>query len=95
MGWLGVLMGEAAISWMANPFLITTWILLAYNKKSAWFFALIALLFSASFLKFPSVIENEAGHSFQILKIGLGYWLWLLSCLVTFIGSLIIRILRY
>jgi hypothetical protein len=92
IGWLAMLTGGAAITWLANPFIIVAWILLAKNKKFAWLFGLTASLICFSFLKFPIIIENEAGQYNPITKIGLGYWLWLSSCLTTFIGSLIIRI---
>lgn len=95
IGWLAMLTGGAAIAWLANPFLIVTWILLIKNKKSAWLFGLTACIISISFLKFNVIIENEAGHYNPITKIGFGYWLWLSSCLTTFIGSLTIRILKY
>ena len=95
IGWLAMLTGGAAISWLANPFLMTAWILLTKNKKLAWVFALIALFFSATFLNFKVIIQNEAGHYNAITRIGLGYWLWLASCGTTFIGSLTFRLLQH
>ena len=92
IGWLAMLTGGAAIAWLANPFLIIGWVLLTKNKNSAWLFSLTALLFSISFLKFHTIIEDEAGHYNPIKRIGLGYWLWLSSCLTTFVGSLALRI---
>ncbi|MBS1731704.1 MAG: hypothetical protein JST02_00270 [Bacteroidetes bacterium] len=94
VGWLAMLSGGATIAWLANPFLILSWILLIRNKKFAWLFSLIALLFAISFLTFQTVIENEAGHYNPIKKVGLGYWLWFSSCLTTFIGSLTLRIMK-
>jgi len=95
IGWLAMLTGGAAITWLANPLVIIAWILLAKNKKSAWLFGLTASIICISFLKFQVIIENEAGDYNPITKIGLGYWLWLSSCLTTFIGSLTLRILKY
>lgn len=94
IGWIAMLTGGAAISWLANPFLITAWILLTNNKKSAWVFALIAVFFSATFLNFKVVIQNEAGQYAAITRVGLGYWLWLTSCTTTFIGCLTLRWLQ-
>ncbi len=93
-GWLAILTGGAGLTWFANPLLIVSWILIAKNKKAAWLVGLFATLVSISFLKFKVVIENEAGHYNPITKIGLGYWLWLSSCVITFIGSSIIRVLK-
>ena len=95
IGWLAMLTGGAAITWLANPFLVIAWILFIKDKKSAWLFGLAASIMSISFLKFQVIIENEAGHYNPIAKIGLGYWFWLSSCLTTFIGSLTMRILKY
>jgi hypothetical protein len=89
-----MLADTASLTWLANPLLIVTWILIFKNKKSAWVFGLFATLISLSFLKFNVIIEDEAGHSDPITKIGLGYWFWLFSCITAFIGSLTIRILR-
>jgi len=95
IGWLAMLTGGAAISWLANPFLIISFILLTKNKKYAWIFGLTASVFSLLFLKFNAIIANEAGHFYSITKIGIGYWLWLSSCLTAFIGGLTIRILKF
>lgn len=95
MGGFAMLTGGAAITWLANPLLFITWILLVRNKKSARFFSLAASVISSSFLLFQTIIENEAGQHNPIIKIGIGYWLWLSSCLTTFLGSLAIRILKH
>lgn len=95
VGWFAMLTSGAAMTWLANPFLIISWILLKRNKNIAWIFSLTALLFSISFLQFSTIIENEAGHYNSIKRIGPGYWLWLSSCLATFIGSLTLQVLKY
>lgn len=92
IGWLGALTGGAALTWLANPFLIITWVLIAKNKRYAWIFSLIAALISISFLKFDSVIKNEAGHYETITGTAIGYWLWFSSCFVTFTGSILLRV---
>ncbi len=71
IGWLTMLTGGAAVTWLANPFLIIAWVLLTKNKKSAWFFGLLASVISISFIKFQVVIENEAGHYNPITKLEL------------------------
>lgn len=91
-GWLALFFGQAAFAWLANPLIIIAWVLLIRDKKSAWIFGFIATISSLLFLVFPTVIENEAGTYSQITKIQLGYWLWLSSCFVTFLGSLVLRI---
>jgi hypothetical protein len=95
LGWLAMMADGAASAWLANPLLILAWVLLARNKKAAWIPALGALLLCILFLKFHVIIEDEAGHYNPILKIRIGYWLWLSSVALVFLGSLTIRILRY
>lgn len=92
LGWAGVTSGGASISWIANPILIVAWRLLAKNKRNAWLFGLLATIFSLSFLGFKTVIDDEAGNYRTIVKIGISYWFWVASCLVTFIGSVVVRL---
>lgn len=91
-GWLGVFTGGAGITWLANPLLVISWIFLERQKKAAWLLALMAFIISSSFLTFPIIIEDEAGHFGNITKVSSGYWLWLASCCTTFLGCLITRI---
>jgi hypothetical protein len=89
-----MLADEASLTWLANPLLLISWILIYKGRKISWLFGLLAVLVSGSFLKAGVIIENEAGHVNPIIRIGPGYWLWLSSCLLTFIGSLALRIIR-
>ena len=94
IGWMAALTVGAGLTWIANPLLIISWILITKNKNAAWFFGLLSTLASVYFLRFKTIIVNEAGHESAITGIGLGFWLWLFSSIVAFIGGLIIRILR-
>jgi FtsH-binding integral membrane protein len=88
LGWMG------NISWLANPLLIIAWYRLSKRKSNTWIFGLLAILASLSFLWFNKVLINEAGHYSSITKLEIGYWLWLFSCAITFIGSTLIVYLR-
>jgi hypothetical protein len=92
VGWMVMLGGGAGVSWLANPLLVASWILLDKNRKTAWLFACLAVIFCLSFLSFERVLENEAGHYGLIKSIGTGYWLWTSSSIVTFLGCLYIRL---
>jgi len=92
-GGFAVLSSGAAISWLANPLLIVSWILIYKKKKAAWMTALPALMLCLSFLMFHSVIKDEAGNFSSIASIGTGYWLWLISVLVTLCGALLLNFL--
>jgi hypothetical protein len=75
VGWIG-----APIQWLANPFMVTGFVFYLYKKRvaSVIFFTISAFLM-LSFLGVHSVLCNEAGRVCQIIKLGLGYWLWLIS----------------
>jgi hypothetical protein len=92
IGWIGAFYGGAALSWLANPLLITSWILTKNNSKYGLWTSLAATLFAALFLIFDDVIDNEAGHFNPIVAYLPGYWLWLASAAVLFIGNLLLRI---
>lgn len=87
IGWLGMFSGGATLTWLANPFLFISWILVPKNLKSAMIFSTLAGLFSMGFLMFDAVVDSEAGHVNQIIAYKAGYWLWLSSCWVMLIGS--------
>ena len=93
-GWL-VVMSGAGVAWLANPLLLITWILLLRNNKFALLLSIFATLLSLSFLGIDEVPINEAGGIEKIIKIEIGYWLWLFSCLITFIGSISLKILKF
>lgn len=88
-GPLALLGGKSGISWLANPFLWFAWFLLVKNKKIAWLPAFIASLFCTSFLYYKEIIRNEAGTYEIITTIRIGYWLWLASSIVCFVGDLV------
>jgi hypothetical protein len=88
LGWFATLTGGAGISWLANPLLILSWLLLRKSSSKTWIFALLATVLAILFLNFETIIKDEAGHYEQITNVGLGYWLWLTSCIVILVGSL-------
>jgi len=90
LGWLDIF--EAGITWLANPLLIISWIILLFGKsKFSLILSLLAILFSFSFLFFKNIILNEGTlqHG-EIIAYGNGYWLWLSSCGINFLGNLIV-----
>jgi hypothetical protein len=88
IGWLGIVFIPYGIPWLANPLLIIAWILFLRRKIGGpVILSLLASLFSASFLLLDKMPANEAPTYANITAIGLGYWLWLLSCITFFIGT--------
>ncbi|MES2131625.1 MAG: hypothetical protein V4506_04690 [Bacteroidota bacterium] len=92
-GILGMLYGGAALTWLANPVLFTSWIAVKIGPKVSLIASLCSLLISLSFLLFRSIIDNEAGHYSAIVGYQAGYWLWTASSLVMFAGNMALRTL--
>lgn len=83
MGWLGVFAGGAGFSWLANPLLITSWIVSFSNAhKKAAIFSFLAVIASGSFLFFDTIVSSEAPTFSIITERKAGYWLWLSSCIM-------------
>lgn len=87
LGWLDLF--GAGISWMANPLLFLCWVFLLSNTiKNAMVSSFLAVCFSLTFLLFSTIYKDEAGNKGPIVARNIGYWLWVSSCLIVFIGSL-------
>ena len=87
-GIVGMMYGGAAITWLANPILITSWIFIKRNTKLSMILSVASVIISLSFLFFKGVVDNEAGHVNLIIRYKFGYWLWLSSTIVIMIGNL-------
>lgn len=84
IGWLSILNEDLFICWLANPLLLLAWVL--PNIKVKRIFACVAVLCALYFLNFETMIINEAGHKGKITSYGLGYYFWITSMIVYFIG---------
>ncbi len=89
LGWLNLF--GAGICWLANPFLILSWAtLIAGSRKRALLFGGLSLFFSLLFLSMKNILANEGGGHSEIIAYDTGYWLWLSSCAVNFIGNMVL-----
>lgn len=88
-GWLGVFFGGADLCWLANPFIVFSWIF-AFSKKEklSFVFSTLAVIASCSFFLFDEILANEAGQYGKITNLHIGYYLWTASCIAMFIGNL-------
>jgi hypothetical protein len=86
-GAIGFVFGGAALTWLANPLLIISWFINSKKPKLSIILSLFAVLLALSFLLFKRIISDEAGNYSQIVSYQLGYWLWLSSSAVMFLGS--------
>jgi hypothetical protein len=89
-GVLGFYLSWAGLAWLANPFLITSWIVIYRNPKLSLRASILATIFALSFLFFKNVMDNEGGVPVPIVSYLLGYWLWLASSFVMLAGNLIL-----
>lgn len=91
-GGLGVLYWELSnLIWLANPLLLIAWAcLFASKRRSAIFWASLALVVGASFLMVKTVAIDESGVPRPITADGVGYWLWLASIACACLGSVFI-----
>ncbi|TLX78361.1 hypothetical protein E9993_01395 [Labilibacter sediminis] len=80
----------ACITWLANPLMFISLIVLKRNRRLSSTLALISTLLILSFLLFNRVLATEAGHYREIKSYGTGYWLWLMSSLTILVGSYIL-----
>ncbi|WP_419699393.1 hypothetical protein [Mucilaginibacter sp. NFX135] len=87
-GAIGLLLGGAGISWLANPLLLISWISINKKPKLSLITGFLAVIISFSFLFFSKIRSDEAGNYSQIISYELGYWLWVLSSLIMFAGNI-------
>ena len=91
-GWLGLIgMHGPAMSWLANPLMIASWISSLTKSNFTLPLSIAALAFMLSFLFFKKIMVSEAGHISNITNYNLGYWLWLASAAVLVAGNIYMR----
>jgi hypothetical protein len=88
IGILGVAFGGACLCWLANPFILIAWLSFK-NIKISFFFSLLAVISSSSFLLFKEMIANEGGTYSEISHYHAGYWFWLSSIFIMLIANTI------
>lgn len=93
-GMIGLATGGAALTWIANPLLLISWLNIGRNQTLSMYTSLFATLCSVGFLWFDKVIIDEVGHTGVIVSYQYGYWLWVASCVAILIGNLILYLRR-
>lgn len=87
LGWFGMLMGGAGISWIANPLIFASWFFTSRGSKYALYTSILSSAACFLFLFFGSVTDNESGQQHQIVSYEWGYWLWCASSLTMLAGN--------
>ena len=91
-GWMSIFSGGIleTLVWSANVFYLIsvfiTFISKAQKKQSITIFSTIALFLSLSYI-FQSIHFEGDNGSFLIVKLDIGYWLWILSIVIVFLVS--------
>ena len=84
-GWSILIFGILALpgslanaTWLANPILFASWIVIwQREKRLSVVLSSVALMFAAAFLLMGTVVTNEGGVPSPITGFKIGYWLWL------------------
>lgn len=89
-GIFGFYLCFANLTWLANPLLIASWILVSRKIHISIITSLLASIICFSFLLSTKIIDNEGGYYSTITSYKLGYWLWVASNLSMLIGNCIL-----
>lgn len=85
-GWLGVT--ASAPAWLANPLIIVAAFMYARRRYfQAMVLSGIAAGLMLSFLLTKEVMVSEAPTYAEVTAYGPGYWLWVASALILFVGA--------
>lgn len=80
---------QSFVVWFANPLYSYSIVLFFLNNKKSVVFSFLALILGLSFLFLDKVIINEGGTQGQVVGYLSGYWHWISSMAVLFLGSLL------
>lgn len=98
LGFFAVFGGE--ISWLANGCLVGAWMMMRWQHDGygGIGFASASLLLALSFLfrVGGSIMTPDGGGvTKEIVGVGPGYWLWILSIVVTLAGSVVVLLMNH
>lgn len=90
LGWADL---EDSLSWLANPVLLAAWFFILIKQiKISIIFSILAFCLTLLYLSTNTIVTNEAGSKSVIISLGLGYYLWVLSCFSMLLGNTIILV---
>jgi len=95
MGWSGILGGgiPSCLPWLANPIYFISIYLIIRNKNYALYLSLLSVLIAFSFSFLDNIVTSESGSTSKIVSLEPGYYLWLTSFIILFLGCIICKIL--
>ena len=90
MGILAILGGGLFewLIWLANPLFIAGIIFYYNDDKLCVYLSGGATILGISFSTWKEILASESGSTASIEKLNIGYWLWILSFIVLFIGTI-------
>ena len=75
--------------WLANPIYFTAIYFFIKDKKKSKHLILIALIIGLSFTQWKEILGDAAGNINPIVSLEIGYWLWIISMVIFYIGTII------
>jgi hypothetical protein len=90
-GGFGVLGGAFYewLIWLANPIFFVAIYLFVKDKKKSKNLSLLAVIIGLIFTQWKEILANEGGTKIPIVSLDIGYWLWIISFVIFYIGTLI------
>ncbi len=93
-GILGIFIGGAGLTWLANPLLFISWFFVKKKPIIGIVLSFLSLLISLSFLFFDEVLVSESGVYSEITGYGIGYWFWITSSFILCVGNVLLIMKR-
>ena len=75
--------------WLANPIFFVAIYLFVKDKKKSKNLSLLAVLIGLIFTQWQEILVNEGGTKIPIVSLDVGYWMWILSFMIFYIGTII------
>ena len=88
IGWMGVFDGlNKGLIWLANPLYFVSLFLYNFKNKITFIVAIFIILLALWFTQIHQINVSEGPVTNKIIKLSLGYYLWLTSFIILATGS--------
>tara|TARA_R110002012_G_scaffold320392_1_gene543860 strand:- start:15 stop:497 length:483 start_codon:yes stop_codon:yes gene_type:complete len=74
--------------WLANPIFFIAIYLFLKDKKKSKILSFLAVTIGLIFTQWKEILANEGGTKIPIVSLDIGYWLWIISFVIFYIGTL-------
>lgn len=91
IGWIGLI--EGTVAWYANPLLLFGLAFMKRHINGSLFCSLLGFLLAISSLNYKSMwIDEKFARTADVNAWGIGFYIWLLSFAILFLGAFLISI---